>query len=71
LTLFRAGKKPKMAKWQNFGTTYFAESLFDVPDEEEDDPWKKKSFEVFFPLLPHKKKNSNSRSGRNTQTREH
>jgi len=27
--------------------------------------------EVFYPLLPHKKKNSNSRSGRNTQTREH
>jgi hypothetical protein len=40
-----------MAKWQNFGTTYFAESLFDVPDEEEDDPWKKKSFEVFYPLF--------------------
>ena len=30
---------------------YFAESLFDVPDEEEDDPWKKKSFEVFYPLF--------------------
>jgi hypothetical protein len=49
LTLFRAGKKPKMAKWQNFGI--LQKACLTSPDEEEDDPWKKKSFEVFYPLF--------------------
>jgi hypothetical protein len=47
-------EQAKSQKWQNgkiLVRRILQKACLTSPDEEEDDPWKKKSFEVFYPLF--------------------